>query len=279
MSAGRAIEPVVEIAAPRGLTPLNLRELWEYRELVYFFLWRDVKARYRQMALGPLWIVIHPVLNMVLYTLIFSVVAKLPSDGVPYPLFNFAALLPWGFFHTALFSAAGSLMNYRNLISKVYFPRLSVPLVGVLSALVDFLIAFGILLGMTLFYGYALRWTLLVIPVYLLLAGMTALAVGLWTACAVAYFHDVLDTLGYMVKLWMFVSPVVYASSLVPAKWQTLYYLNPMAVVVDGFRWALLGAGRPPDLMLLVSFLLVLPFLVSGAYYFRKTERSIVDVA
>ena len=279
MNADRSIEPVVEIAAPRGLTPLNLHELWEYRELVYFFLWRDVKARYRQMALGPLWIVIHPVLNMVLFTLIFSVVAKLPSDGVPYPLFNFAALLPWGFFHTALFAAAGSLMTYRNLISKVYFPRLSVPLVGVLSGLVDFLIAFGILLGMTLVYGYALRWTLLVIPVYLALAGMTALAVGLWTACAVVHFHDVLDALAYLAKLWMFVTPVVYASSLVPAKWQTLYYLNPMAVVVDGFRWALLGAGRPPDLMLLLSFLLVLPFLVSGAYYFRKTERSIVDVA
>jgi lipopolysaccharide transport system permease protein len=279
VSTVRTSEPVVEIAAPRGLTPLNLRELWEYRELVYFFLWRDVKARYRQMALGPLWIVIHPVLNMVLFTLIFSVVAKLPSDGVPYPLFNFAALLPWGFFTAALFAAAGSLMNYRNLISKVYFPRLSVPLVGVLSGLVDFFIAFVVLLGMTLFYGYALRWTLLMIPVYLLLAGMTALAVGLWTACAVVYFHDVLDALGYLAKLWMFVSPVVYASSLVPGKWQTLYYLNPMAVVVDGCRWALLGAGRPPDLMLLLSFLLVLPFLVSGAYYFRKTERSIVDVA
>jgi lipopolysaccharide transport system permease protein len=267
----------VEIRAPRGVVPLNLMELWEYRELVYFFLWRDIKGRYRQMALGPLWIVIHPLLNMVLFTLVFGVVAKLPSDGVPYPLFSYAALLPWGFFSTALFASANSLLANRNIISKVYFPRLTAPLVGVLSGIADFLICFLILLGMMYWYGYMPTYRMLFIPVYLLLCALTALAVGLWTACWVVYFHDVVDILGYLVKVWMYLSPVVYASSLVPVEWHTLYYLNPMANAVDGFRWALLGVGAPPGPMLWLSFLVVIPLLTAGAYYFRRTERTIVD--
>ena len=262
----------VEIRAYKGVVPLNLRELWEYRDLIYFFLWRDIKGRYRQMALGPLWIVIHPVLNMVLFTLIFGMVAKLPSDGIPYPIFNYAALLPWGFFSSALFAAANSLLSYRNLISKVYFPRLTAPVVGVLAGLVDFGISFLVFLGLMWWYGFHLTFAALWLPVYLL-------AVGLWLASWIVHFHDVADMLSYAVKMWMYVTPVVYATSMIPVRWQILYRLNPMTNVVEGFRWALCGAGDPSFKMLGISFLVVTPILISGAYYFRKTERSIVDVA
>jgi lipopolysaccharide transport system permease protein len=242
-------------------------------------LWRDVKGRYRQMAFGPLWMVINPLLNMVLFTVIFGVVAKLPSDGIPYPLFNYAALLPWTFFAGALFSAANSLLSNRDLIAKVYFPRLVTPLVGVLSSLFDFAISFIILLGMMLWYGYGVSLAMLVVPVYLLLAAMTGLAVGLWAASWIVHFRDVNSVLSYLVRLWMYATPVVYATSLVPERWMGLYMLNPMANVIEGIRWALLGVGRPPDLNLLLSFIIVIPLMVAGAYYFRRTERSIVDIA
>ncbi|HPG00730.1 MAG TPA: ABC transporter permease [Kiritimatiellia bacterium] len=269
----------VEIRAYKGLVPLGLRELWNYRDLIYFFLWRDIKGRYRQMALGPLWIIIHPLLNMFIFTLIFGMVAKLPSDGIPYPIFNYAALLPWGFFGGALFAAANSLLSYRNLISKVYFPRLVAPVVGVLSGLVDLGISFLVFLGMMWWYGFPLTLAVLWLPVYLLLAAMTALAVGLWMASWIVHFHDVADMLSYAVKFWMYATPIVYATSMIPVRWQAVYRLNPMTNVVEGFRWALCGAGDPSFKMLGISFLVVTPILISGAYYFRKTERSIVDIA
>lgn len=272
-------ESTIIIQPHKTWVPLNLHELWEYRDLIYFLIWRNVKGRYRQMALGPLWIVIQPLMNMVLYTIIFGTVARLPSDGLPYPLFSYAALLPWTFFSGAVNGAANSLLSYQSLITKVYFPRLVVPVVGVLSGLVDFAISFIILLGMMVFYGYSPTWTILTIPLYLLLAAATALAVGLWAASWIVHYRDVSNILGYVMSGWLYATPVVYAISMVPEGWRTLYRLNPMTNVVDGFRWALLGAGQPPDLMFPLSALLVLPVLISGAYYFRRTERTIVDIA
>ena len=268
------------IESPRGLVPLNLHEVWDYRELVAFMLLRDVKGRYRQMALGPLWMMINPLLNMVLFTLVFGVVAKLPSDGLPYPLFNYSALLPWTFFTAVLHTAAGCLLGYRDLISKVYFPRLIIPMIGVGSALIDYLIAFLILLGMMVWYGFAFHWTILWLPVYLLLAAVTGLAVGLWFASWIVHFRDINAVLGYVTRVWMYACPVVYsAAGTVPEKYLTLYRLNPMTVCVEGCRWSLLGVGPGPGWPLAVAFLMVIPVLISGAYYFRRTERSIVDIA
>ena len=252
--------------------------MWEYRDLLYFLLWRDVKGRYRQMALGPLWIVIRPLMSMVLYTIIFGAVAKFPSDGLPYPIFAYSALLPWMFFSRGVAQAANSLVSSQSLISKVYFPRLIVPLVGVLSGLIDFIISFVVLLVMMAYYGIWPTWTVLTIPLYLLLAAATALAVGLWFAAWIVHYRDVGDVLGYIIQGWMYATPVVYAMSLIPEQWRLLYRLNPMTVVIEGFRWALLGTGQPPDRTSLASALLVLPVLISGAYYFRRTERTIVDV-
>lgn len=272
-------QAVVEISAPRGLVPLNLHELWEYRELVWFMFWRDVKGRYRQMAFGPLWMIINPIMNVIVFSIIFGKMAKLPSDGIPYPLFSYSALLPWTFFTACLFTASGSLLGYRDLISKVYFPRLAIPFVGMLSALIDFLVSFVLLVGLAAYYGYYPMWTLVFIPLFLLTAAVTGLAVGIWFASWIVHFRDVGAILGYVVRAWMYLTPVVYAASLVPARWQTLYQLNPMTNVVEGFRWALLGVGHPPDLMLLLTFLIALVVLTGGAYYFRRTERSIVDIA
>ncbi len=267
------------IESIRGRVPLNLHELWEYRELVFFLLLRDVKGRYRQMALGPLWMVINPLLNMVLFTLVFSYVAKLPSDGLPYPLFNYAALLPWTFFTGGLFYAANSLIAFRDLISKVYFPRLIIPCVGVLSSLVDFAISFLILIGMSVWYGYAPTLAVLLLPVYLLLAALTGLGVGLWFAAWIAHFRDISSVLGYVVRIWMYGTPVVYASSIVPEQWRDLYRLNPMTQVIEGFRWAMFGQGDAPGWRLAACFAAMTLLTISGAYHFRRTERSIVDIA
>jgi len=278
MDTGRATV-VTEIRAVNGVVPLGLQELWAYRDLLGFFIWRDIKGRYKQTALGPLWIILQPIFNMIIFSLIFGVVAKLPSDGIPYPVFNYTAMLPWLLFANATAGAAGSLVGQKQLISKVYFPRLIAPLTAVASGLIDFLIQFVILLGMVLYYGFDPSWRMLMIPVYLILAMSTALAVGLWTAGWVAQFWDVATLLGYLTRVWMYATPVVYASSLIPAKWQTLYHLNPMTSVVEGFRWAVLGVGAAPDRMLVFSFALVLPLLISGAYVFRMSERNIVDTA
>jgi lipopolysaccharide transport system permease protein len=271
--------PLTTIAAPRGLVPLNLHELWEYRELAFFMLWRDIKGRYRQMALGPLWILFSPLINVLINSIIFGYFAKFPSDDIPYPLFNYCALLMWAFFSGSLFGCANSLLQYKDLIAKVYFPRLVVPLVGVFSALFDFVVSFIILIGMMFYYGYAPGWGLVAIPSYLALAASTGLAVGLWCASWIVHFRDVGTILNYIARGWMFASPVVYAVSLIPAKWRGWYYLNPMASAIDGFRAAVLGTDGPPLRMVWIAFALVVPLLIGGAYYFRKTERSIVDIA
>ncbi|MBD3304967.1 ABC transporter permease [candidate division KSB3 bacterium] len=271
--------PTLIIQPTKGWGKLALHEVWEYRDLWYFLLWRDIKGRYKQMALGPLWIILRPLLNMVLFTLIFGIVAKLPSDGVPYPIFTYTALLPWTFFSTAMMAAANSLLQHRHLIAKVYFPRLIVPLVAVISSLIDFSISFVILLGMMLFYGYGVSWKLATLPVFLLIAALTALTVGLWSASWIVHYHDVNEILTYLVRGWMYLTPVVYAISIVPERWRPLYRLNPMTNVIEGFRWALLGTGQAPDAMMWLSAGLVIPFLILGAFYFRRTERTIVDSA
>jgi len=263
----------------RGVVPLNLHELLEYRELIWFLLLRDLKVRYRQMALGPLWIVLSPLLNMVLFSVIFGKMAKMPSDGVPYPLFSYAALLPWAFFASSLTTAANSLLGYKDLIAKIYFPRLIIPLVGVLSALCDLLISLLILFGMMLFYGYWPGVGILMLPVYLLLGAMTALGVGLWWAAWIVHYRDLNTVLGYVVRVWMFAAPVVYGMSMIPVKWQTLYRLNPMANMIEGFRWSLLNVGTPKLGMTLLAFFLSAVLLLTGAYHFRRTERNIIDIA
>ena len=258
---------------------MNVRELWEYRDLVRFFVTRDIKGRYRQMALGPLWIVMGPLLNMLLYTIIFGQVAKLPSDGIPYPVFIYSALLPWTFFSAVLMAASNSLLGYKDLISKVYFPRLAIPVAGVVSAFVDFLFSFLILLGMMAFYGYWPGSTLLLASIPLLLAALVGLGIGLWWASWIVHYRDLATVLGYIVRVWMFASPVVYAAGFVPEKWLWLYRLNPLTNVIEMFRWAILGTGRFSLGMVAVSFVIAGLLVVSGAYYFRRTERNIVDIA
>lgn len=271
--------PVLTIQPTKGWGRLGLRDIWEYRDLLYFLLWRDVKGRYKQMALGPLWIVLHPLLNMAIFTVIFGMVAKLPTDGAPYPVFAYTALLPWTFFSSAVMGAANSLLSHRHLITKVYFPRLIVPIVSVFSGLIDFAISFCILLGMMVWFGYMPGWQIITLPLFLLLAAMTALAVGLWSATWIVHYHDVAEVLGYLLRGWMYATPVVYAVSMIPERWRGVYRLNPMTNVIEGFRWALLKTGTPPDGFFWLSVLLVAPLLISGAYYFRRTERTIVDIA
>ena len=274
----RELVPVLRLEPTRGWGSLKLPELWDYRDLIYFLLWREIKGRYKQMALGPLWLILQPLFGIVTNTLVFGVLAKLPSDGLPYPVFNYAAMLPWQFFSGAVVRSAGSLVSNQNLISKVYFPRLVMPIVGALSGVVDFAVSFGLLLGLMLFYGFIPKVTVLAVPLLLLLSALTALSVGLWLASLQVRFRDVGFALTYLLQAWMYLTPVVYATSVIPERWQFLYRLNPMTTVVEGFRWALLGKGTLMLLPTLLSILGVLVLLVTGAYLFRRTERTIVDV-
>lgn len=269
---------IIEISSRVPAWALGLKDLWAARELLIFLVWREVKGRYRQMALGPLWVIIQPLVAMVVFSIIFGRLAKIPSDGMPYPLFAYSALVPWQLFSGAANKASVSLVTNLSVIAKVYFPRLVVPLSACLSTLVDFSMSMVVLLGMLLAYGYPLTLNLLVLPLYVLLATLAALAVGLWMACLAVKFRDVGLLVSYFLQVWMYASPVVYPSSLVPEKWQMLYHLNPMAVVIEGFRWCLLGRGAGPDVMLLVAYGVVIVLLIPGALYFRRTERSIVDL-
>jgi len=277
LSQERTQSSMIIIQPTQGWSSLGLRDVWEYRELLFFFLWRDIKGKYRQMALGPLWIVIKPAMAMVVFSLVFGELAKLPSDDLPYPIFSYAALLPWSFFSSAVSQATYSLVSNMHVISKVYFPRIIVPISGVISGLVDFGISFLVLVGMMLFYGIAPTLAALTIPFFLLLAVATALAVGLWVASLAVKFHDVRFAVSFALQAWMYASPVVYPTNLVPERWRFFYRLNPMVNVVDGFRWALLGQGRIDGAALAISSLVVAFALISGAYYFRRTERTVVD--
>ncbi len=270
--------PVTIIQPSRGWISLNLGELWKYRELLYFLAWRDISVRYKQTLLGAAWAIIQPFFSMIVFSLFFGRLANIPSEGVPYPIFNYTAMLPWTYFATAITASSNSLVGSANLLSKVYFPRLVIPVASVLPALVDFCIAFVVMLGMMLYYGIAPTWNALFLPAFLLLALVTALGVGLWLSAMNVQYRDVRYAVPFLVQFWLFLSPVVYPSSLVPEQWRLLYGINPMAGVIEGFRWALLGTGDGPGPMLAVSVGAALLLLVSGAFYFRRMEKTFADV-
>lgn len=271
--------PVLRIEASQGWVALRLKELWEFRELLYFLVWRDIKVRYKQTALGAAWAVLQPVMTMLVFSVFFGKLAKLPSDGVPYPVFAFAALLPWQLFAFALTESANSLVGSQNLIKKVYFPRLVVPLASVLAGLVDFGIAFVVLLVLMFHYGIVPTAAVVFLPLFILLAVATALSVGLWLSALNVQFRDVRYTIPFLTQFWMFATPVAYPSSLVPEKWRMWLGLNPMAGVVEGFRWALLGTSHSPGGLLWVSILVVIVLLIGGLAYFRRMESTFADVA
>jgi lipopolysaccharide transport system permease protein len=257
--------------------PLDFRALWAYRELLYFLTWREVKVRYKQTALGFAWAIIQPFMMMIVFTLFFGTLAKVPSEGIPYPLFSYAALLPWTLFAEGITRSSMSLVQDANLVQKVYFPRLVMPLSGILSPVVDFGIAFIILVGMMFYYGYAPTARVLWLPVFILLALVTSLGVGLWLSTINVKYRDVRYVIPFLVQLWLFASPVVYSSSLLPQRFQAVYGLNPMSGVIEGFRWALLGT-EPPSLLIAISVVMVALILVSGAFYFRRSEKIFADV-
>lgn len=270
--------PVLVIEPSRGWVGLKLKELWEYRELVYFLVWRDVKVRYKQTVLGAAWAVIQPLFSMLVFTVVFGKLAKMPSDGIPYPLFSYAALLPWNYFAQGLSNSSDSLVGSANLIRKVYFPRLAIPVAAVCGGVVDFLIAFAVLLLMMGYFGVSPTANVVWLPGFLLLAVVTALGVGLWLSALNVQYRDVKYTVPFLVQFWMYATPIVYPSSLLPEPWKTLYGVNPMAGVVEGFRWALLGVKTPPGAMLWVSVAVAVLLLVSGAYFFRRMEKTFADV-
>ena len=269
--------PVVRIEAHRGLLDLRLREVWDYRELLYFFIWRDIKVRYRQTVIGVVWVVLQPLFTMGAFTLFFGRLAKLPSQGLPYPVFYFAALVPWSYFAQALGNCTNVVVENQHVITKVYFPRLVLPLAAVSAGLVDFAVGFIVMLVLTLSYGIRPTGAALLLPVLILLAWLTALGVGLWTSALNALFRDVRSIIPFVVQFWMLASPVAYPSSLVPARWRWLYGLNPMAGVIDGFRWALTGHGSAPGRQMAVSAAVVLVVLAGGLLFFQRVEGTVAD--
>jgi len=266
------------IQPSRGWVSLKLRDVWEYRELLYFLAWRDIKVRYKQTVLGASWAILQPVLTMVLFSVVFGRLLQAPSDGIPYPIFTFCALLPWQLFAHALTQSSNSLVSNKHLITKVYFPRLVIPISAILAGLVDFGIAFVVLLGMMLYYGITPTAAIVTLPLFLLLAIATALAVGLWLSALNVQYRDVRHTIPFLTQIWLFATPVAYASSLIPEPWRAWYGLNPMAGVVEGFRWALLGQTGSPGSLVLVSALAVAILLVGGLMYFRRMEKSFADI-
>jgi lipopolysaccharide transport system permease protein len=263
---------------PGNSLAFQLRELWNYRELLFFLIWRDVKIRYKQTAIGVVWVVIQPLLSMGVFTLFFGRLAKLPSDGLPYPVFYFAALVPWTYFATALQSTTNVVVDNQRVITKVYFPRLILPLASVLSGLVDFGIGFTVLIFVTLGFKIAPNQGVLWLPAFTLLAVATALGVGLWLSALNALYRDVRYVMGFFVQFWMLASPVAYPSSLVPPRWRWLYGLNPMSGVIEGFRWGLTGHGQPTVPQLISSSLMVLAVLLGGVIFFQRMEGRIADV-
>lgn len=267
----------LKIEPSRGWEGLELRDLWRYRELLYFLTWRDVKVRYKQTVLGAAWAILQPVLTMVIFSIIFGQLAKLPSQGVPYPIFTYTALLPWQLFAFALGNSSNSLVGSQNLVSKIYFPRLVIPIASVLPGLVDFAISFVVLGGMMIYYRVPLTPRILSLPIFLLLALTTALAVGVWLSALNVEYRDVRYVVPFLTVFWQYATPVAYSSALIPEKWKLIYALNPMTGVVEGFRWALLGIGDVGG-MTWVATGIVLVLLVSGLAYFRRMEASFADV-
>jgi lipopolysaccharide transport system permease protein len=267
----------IRIEPPRGWFNLRLKELWDYRELLYFFAWRDVKIRYKQTAIGVLWVVLQPLLTMLVFTVFFGKLAKMPSQGLPYPVFYFAAVVPWMYFSGALLNATNIVVENQRVITKVFFPRLILPFSAVLSGLVDFVIGFIVLMIFTLSYGIRPTVAALLLPLFLLLAVLTALGVGLWLSALNALYRDVRYLMPFLVQFWMLASPVAYPSSMVPLRYRWVYGLNPMAGVIEGFRWALTGHGQAPGTVLIASTAMVCLAVFGGLIFFNRMEVSIAD--
>jgi lipopolysaccharide transport system permease protein len=273
-----SVETTLVIRPRRHLFALDIKAIWEYRELLYFLVWRDLKVRYRQSVIGVGWVILQPLMTMVVFTAIFGKFVGVPSDGLPYPIFIFSALLPWNLFASALTRGSASVVDNTQLVSKVYFPRLILPLSGVLSPVADFAVAFGILIGMMVWFGTSPTWGILALPLLVLLAILTALAIDIWLSALNVRYRDVGHTVPFLVQIWMFISPVTYPVSLVPEKWRLLYSLNPMAGVIEGFRWALLGKQSPDFAVITASAVMMFTLLVTGIVYFKHTERTFADV-
>ena len=268
----------VYIKPSKGLAALNLRDLWIYRELVFFMVWRDVKVKYKQTLLGMAWAVVQPVMTMLVFTFVFDRVANLPTDGIPYEVFSFTALLPWGLFVTALNQGSRSLVAHNNMVTKIYFPRLILPMSSVFAGLVDFVIAFVILIGLMFYFGVTPAWQYLwTLPFFLLLAVVTALGVALWLSAINVKYRDVNHALPFLTQFWLFATPVAYSFSTLSENLQILLSLNPMTGVVNGFRWALLGAGNGPDITLWISVIISILIFISGLFYFRSMEKTFAD--
>ena len=270
--------PLVCIEPSRGWASLRLADLWEYRELVYFLVWRDIKIRYKQTVLGAGWAILQPFFTMIVFTIFFGRLAKMPSDGIPYAVFAYTALVPWTFFANGLLQAINSVVGNGSLVKKVYFPRMIMPLAAVLAGVIDFLFAFLVLIGMTVYFGIAPTWRVLTLPLFLGLVLMTSLSVALWLSALNVQFRDVRYVAPFLVQIWLFATPVAYPSSLLSEPWRTAYGLNPMAGVIEGFRWAVLGTPSGPGPMILISTLVCLALLIGGAYYFRRMERTFADI-
>jgi lipopolysaccharide transport system permease protein len=269
--------PHLRIERSQGFVQIKIKELWEYRELLYFLIWRDIKVRYKQTALGVLWAIIQPVMTMVVFSIFFGKLGKLSSDGIPYPIFTFAALVPWTLFSNGLTQATGSLVASSNLIKKVYFPRLIIPVATVLAGVVDFLLSFGVLLVLMIYYGITPTINTLWLPLFLVLTIIASLAVSLWLSALNVEYRDIRYVIPFLTQIWLFATPIAYSSTLLSEPWRTIYGLNPMVGVVEGFRWALLGTNTQPGTMAIVSAVAALILLISGAYYFRRMEKTFAD--
>ncbi len=271
-------KPAITIRPPKGLASLDLRSLWEYRDLLFLFVWRDIKVRYKQTIVGTSWAVIQPFIAMVVLSLFFGKLAKVPSEGVPYPIFAYSALVPWTYLVNVLTQSSNSVVSNRAVITRVYFPRLVIPMTTVMTGLLDFAIAFAMLLGMMFYYGITPSAAILTLPFFLLLGITTALGIGLWLAALNVWYRDIGFTLPFLTQIGFFVTPIAYPTSLVPERYQVIYGLNPMAGVIEGFRWALLSKTDPPGVMILVSALVAAALLIGGLYFFRHKEDSFADV-
>ncbi len=270
--------PVMRIEHSRGRAALKLSELWEYRELLYFFVWRDIKVRYKQTAIGAAWVIIQPLVTMIIFTIVFQGFAKIPSDGLPYPLFSYAALLPWNYFAKALNASVVSVVGSAHLIGKVYFPRLLLPIAAALSGIIDFAISFIFLLGMMIWFGIAPGWGALLLPVFLFLTILTALSVSLWLSVVNVRYRDVGQAIPFLTQIWLFASPVAYPVSVVPEKWRLLFSLNPMTGIIQGFRWALLGNEMPDIRLIALSTVIVVALLWRGFAFFKRMELTFADL-
>jgi len=270
--------PTLRIQPSRGWSSLGLPELWHHRELLYFFVWRDLKVRYKQTALGAAWALLQPLATMLVFSVFFGRLAKMPSDGIPYPLFSYAALVPWLFFANGLSQGANSLVANSHLLTKVYFPRLALPISALLGGAVDFLVSLIGLAGLMAYFGVGLSSRLVLLPAFILLAFVTSLGIALWLAAINVQFRDVRHTVPFLTQFWMFATPIAYPSSLLPEPWRTVYGINPMVGVVEGFRWALLGVDTAPGPMVALSSAVAITLMVTGAFYFRRMERTFADV-